>query len=125
MATVGLFAAFITVVVAGAPGVSVPLLLASNAVAALPALPAIMQTMVYAEAIPTVVDMCRGSRARVRRVLTLGSLGPAVMYTLWLAVTLGRSELAAVGKSAGSDRYCSPRHRMPLNSRNEGTYCVG
>ena len=63
--------------------------------------------MVYAEAIPTVVDMCRGSRARVRRVLTLGSLGPAVMYTLWLAITLGRSELAAAGK-AGGDLAAGP-----------------
>ena len=38
--------------------------------AAIPALPAVLQTMTYAEAIPTVVDMCRG-REKVRRVLTV------------------------------------------------------
>ena len=90
LATSGLFASFAAACVVGASGISGKLLLASNLVAAAPALPAIMQTMTYAEAIPTVVDMCRGSRAKVRRVLALGSLGPAVMYALWLAVTLGR-----------------------------------
>jgi hypothetical protein len=43
----------------------------------------------------------RGSRAKVRRVLALGSLGPTIMYTLWLAVTLGRRELAVFGASGG------------------------
>lgn len=101
LATTGLFAGFTLACVAGAPGVSGELLLVGNAAAALPALPAIMQTMTYAEAIPTVVDMCRGSRAKVRRVLALGSLGPTVMYTLWLAVTLGRRELASFGATGG------------------------
>ena len=77
------------------------MLVAGNLVAAAPALPAIAQTMTYAEAIPTVVDMCRGSRVKVRRVLALGSLGPAVMYALWLAVTLGRASLADFAASGG------------------------
>mmetsp|Transcript_30253 Transcript_30253/g.48692 ORF Transcript_30253/g.48692 Transcript_30253/m.48692 type:complete len:468 (+) Transcript_30253:301-1704(+) len=101
LATGGLFAAFGLACVAGAPGVSTQLLLAGNMAAALPALPAILQTMTYAEAIPTVVDMCRGSRTKVRRVLMLGSLGPTVMYSLWLAVTLGRRELATFGATGG------------------------
>ena len=101
LATSGLFASFAAACVVGASGISGKLLLASNFVAAAPALPAIMQTMTYAEAIPTVVDMCRGSRAKVRRVLALGSLGPAVMYALWLAVTLGRGSLAEYAASGG------------------------
>ena len=101
LATSGLFASFAAACVVGASGISGKLLLASNLVAAAPALPAIMQTMTYAEAIPTVVDMCRGSRAKVRRVLVLGSLGPAVMYALWLAVTLGRGSLAEFAASGG------------------------
>ena len=101
LATSGLFASFAAACVVGASGISGKLLLASNLVAAAPALPAIMQTMTYAEAIPTVVDMCRGSRAKVRRVLALGSLGPAVMYALWLAVTLGRGSLAEYAASGG------------------------
>ena len=100
-ATAGLFAAFAAACVAGAPGISVGTLLTANATAAIPALPAIMQTMTYGEAIPTVVDMCRGSRTKVKKVLAFGSLGPAVMYALWLAVTLGRKELAAFGATGG------------------------
>jgi len=101
VATAGLFGGFATACVVGAPGVNPALLLTSNLAAAAPALPAIMQTMTYAEAIPTVVDMCRGSRAKTRRVLALGSLGPALMYALWLAVTLGRDSLAKCAAAGG------------------------
>ena len=103
LATSGLFASLAAACVVGASGISGKLLpRESTLVAAAPALPAIMQTMTYAEAIPTVVDMCRGSRAvSVRRVLALGSLGPAVMYALWLAVTLGRGSLAEYAASGG------------------------
>jgi amino acid permease len=100
-ATAGLFLGFFTALVFGFGGVDPKLLLASNLVAAAPALPAIAQTMTYAEAIPTVVDMCRGSRVKVRRVLALGSLGPALMYALWLAVTLGRASLADFAAGGG------------------------
>jgi len=39
------------------------------------------------------------------------------------------SEAAAVAEALRSDavwpgRHCSPRHRMPFNSRNEGSKCV-
>ena len=101
VATAGLFGGFASACVVGAPGVNPALLLTSNLAAAAPALPAIMQTMTYAEAIPTVVDMCRGSRAKTRRVLALGSLGPALMYALWLAVTLGRDSLAKCAAAGG------------------------
>ena len=100
-ATAGLFMGFLLALVFGIGGVDPSLLVAGNLVAAAPALPAIAQTMTYAEAIPTVVDMCRGSRVKVRRVLALGSLGPAVMYALWLAVTLGRASLADFAASGG------------------------
>ena len=100
-ATAGLFLGFLLALVFGIGGVNPSLLVAGNLVAAAPALPAIAQTMTYAEAIPTVVDMCRGSRVKVRRVLALGSLGPAVMYALWLAVTLGRASLADFAASGG------------------------
>ena len=56
---------------------------------AVPALPAFAQIMTYGEAIPTVVDMLRGDRQRVRRVLAIGTLTPVSMYMVWLAVTLG------------------------------------
>jgi amino acid permease len=95
------FLGFLLALVFGIGGVNPSLLVAGNLVAAAPALPAIAQTMTYAEAIPTVVDMCRGSRVKVRRVLALGSLGPAVMYALWLAVTLGRASLADFAASGG------------------------
>ena len=101
VATAGLFGGFASACVVGAPGVNPALLLTSNLAAAAPALPAIMQTMTYAEAIPTVVDMCRGSRAKTRRVLALGSLGPSLMYALWLAVTLGRDSLAKCAAAGG------------------------
>lgn len=101
LATIGLFSGFMLALIAGVGGLSFETLAVANVLAAVPALPAIMQTMTYAEAIPTIVDMCRGSRAKVRRVLTLGSLGPTLMYTLWLAVTLGRPDLAAFGASGG------------------------
>ena len=52
------------------------MLVAGNLVAAAPALPAIAQTMTYAEAIPTVVDMCRGSRVKVQRCWRSGRSGP-------------------------------------------------
>lgn len=100
-ATAGLFLGFLLALVFGIGGVDPTLLVAGNLVAAAPALPAIAQTMTYAEAIPTVVDMCRGSRVKVQRVLALGSLGPAVMYALWLAVTLGRASLADFAASGG------------------------
>ena len=100
-ATAGLFLGFFAALVFGFGGVNPKLLLASNLVAAAPALPAIAQTMTYAEAIPTVVDMCRGSRVKVRRVLALGSAGPALMYALWLAVTLGRASLADFAAGGG------------------------
>jgi len=28
-------------------------------------------------------------------------------------------------RMTGPGRYCSPRHRMPLSSRTEGSKCVG
>ena len=101
MATAGLFLGFFAALVFGFGGVNPKLLLVGNVIAAAPALPAIAQTMTYAEAIPTVVDMCRGSRVKVRRVLALGSLGPALMYALWLAVTLGRASLADFAAGGG------------------------
>ena len=97
----GLFASFAAACVVGASGISGKLLLASNLVAAAPALPAIMQTMTYAEAIPTVVDMCRGSRAKVNDVLALRIAGTRRMYALWLAVSLGRGSLAEYAASGG------------------------
>ena len=101
MATAGLFLGFFSALVFGFGGVDPKLLLVGNVIAAAPALPAIAQTMTYAEAIPTVVDMCRGSRVKVRRVLALGSLGPALMYALWLAVTLGRASLSDFAAGGG------------------------
>ena len=101
LATTGLFCSFAAACLAGAAGISTNALAKANLLLAVPALPAIMQTMTYAEAIPTVVDMCRGSRKKIRRVLAVGSLGPALMYVLWLAVTLGRRDLAAFGASGG------------------------
>ena len=101
LATTGLFASFAAACVVGSAGISTGMLAKVNVLMAVPALPAIMQTMTYAEAIPTVVDMCRGSRKKIRRVLAIGSAGPALMYVLWLAVTLGRKELAAFSASGG------------------------
>ena len=43
----------------------------------------------------------KNARKKIRRVLAVGSLGPALMYMLWLAVTLGRRDLAAFGASGG------------------------
>lgn len=101
LATSGLFLGFLGALCFGAGGVNPQLLALGSWTAAVPALPAIAQTMTYAEAIPTVVDMCRGSRVKVRRVLALGSLGPALMYALWLAVTLGRASLADFASGGG------------------------
>ena len=101
LATTGLFAGFFAALFFGVSGVNPGLLAVGSITAAMPALPAIAQTMTYAEAIPTVVDMCRGSRVKVRRVLALGSLGPALMYALWLAVTLGRASLADFAAGGG------------------------
>jgi len=49
----------------------------------------------------------------------VGSLTVAAPRTL-AAVAPALSRAAAVGPA----RYCLPRHRMPFNSRNEGSLCV-
>jgi len=34
-------------------------------------------------------------------------------------------QMLAAAATVGPARYCSPRHRLPFNSRNEGSTCVG
>jgi len=39
-------------------------------------------------------------------------------------LALAAAGAMASGLAVGPDRYCSPRHRMTFNSRNEGSKCV-
>jgi len=99
--TMGMGIAFGILVLVGLPGVTLQPLMVASFASAVPALPAFAQIMTYGEAIPTVVDMLRGDRQRVRRVLAIGTLTPVSMYMVWLAVTLGRAEWASVGAAGG------------------------
>ena len=109
LATTGLFCSFAAACLAGAAGISADALAKANLLLAMRA-PAIMQAII--PAIPTVVDVS-GSRKKI------GACSPSeasvtLMYMLWLAVTLGRRDLAAFGASGGGWRR---RSSPPVTSR--------
>ena len=62
-----------------------------NFAAALPALPGLFQLYTYGECLPTLVDMLRGDRKRIRRVILMGTTVPLLMYTAWLFVALAQN----------------------------------
>ena len=62
-----------------------------NFAAALPALPGLFQLYTYGECPPTLVDMLRGDRKRIRRVILMGTTVPLLMYTAWLFVALAQN----------------------------------
>jgi len=91
VATVGIFASFLAICVFGVQNLSPSKLAFMNFAAALPALPGLVQLYTYGECLPTIVDMLRGDRKRIRRVILLGTTVPLAMYTLWLIVSLAQS----------------------------------
>ena len=90
VATVGIFASFALICVFGVANLSPGKLAFMNFAAMLPAVPGIVQLYAYGECLPTVVDMLRGDRERVQRVIVLGTLLPLAMYISWLAVALAQ-----------------------------------
>ena len=91
VATVGIFASFALICVFGMANLAPGKLAFMDFAAVLPALPGIVQLYAYGECLPTVVDMLRGDRARIRRVILLGTTLPLAMYTCWLAVALAQT----------------------------------
>lgn len=91
VATVGIFTSFAVICAAGASNLALNKLAFMNFAATLPALPGLFQLFTYGECLPTIVDMLRGDRERIRRVIVLGTLVPLFMYTLWMFVALAQN----------------------------------
>ena len=91
-ATVGIFISFAAICVFGVTNLMPSKLTFMNFAAAMPALPGLVQMYTYGECLPTLVDMLRGDRERIRRVILLGTSVPLAMYTCWLVVSLAQSD---------------------------------
>ncbi len=90
-ATVGIFVSFTAICVFGMANLAPSNLAFMNFAAALPALPGLFQLYTYGECLPTLVDMLRGDRRRIRRVILTGTTVPLLMYTAWLFVALAQN----------------------------------
>lgn len=90
-ATVGIFGSFAAICIFGVPNLAPSKLLFMNFAAALPALPGLVQLYTFGECLPTLVDMLRGDRKRIRRIILLGTLVPLGMYAAWLVVALAQT----------------------------------
>ena len=53
------------------------------------------------------------------------NLRPYTMCVMYCIVQFGKTALISAISVAEPDIHCSPRHRLPFNSRNEGSQCVG
>jgi len=91
VATVGIFMSFLAICIFGVQNLEPSKLGFMNFSAALPALPGLVALYTYGECLPTIVDMLRGDRTRIRKVIIQGTLVPLGMYTMWLMVSLAQT----------------------------------
>ena len=91
VATVGIFASFAVICATGSTTLALNKLAFMNFAATLPALPGLFQLFTYGECLPTLVDMLRGDRERIRKVILLGTSVPLFMYVAWMIVALAQT----------------------------------